>query len=97
MSFYLRSHPAVRKDLRRIAPPARDEIIFSILPKLEENPFLGTNLTGSLRGYWKYRVFLFGVWYRIGYTIDTKRREVVILAVGPRGGFYERLHRRLKK
>ncbi len=97
MIYRLKSHPAVKKDLRHIAPDARDEILNKVLSKLEENPFLGMPLTGPLRGYWKYRVFLLRVWYRIGYSIDTEHHEMVVIAIGARGGFYQRLRRRLKK
>ena len=75
MKYSLGFHPATRKDLRRIAVNARDKILFAILPELSANPFKGIPLSGPLRGFYKYRVFLFVVWYRIVYKIYTKQRE----------------------
>ncbi len=66
-----------------------------VLPQLAADPLQGTPLTGPLRGYWKHRVFLFGVWYRVAYVMDTQRREVVVIAIGPRGGFYARMRKRV--
>ena len=68
-----------------------------MLPQLAADPFQGVPLTGPLRGYWKYRVFLFGVWYRVAYTLDARMKEVLIIAIGPRGGFYERMRQRVRK
>lgn len=97
MTFGIRSHPAVKKDLRRIDPRAREQVTSSILPKLSNDPFQGVPLVGPLRGIWKYRVFILGVWYRIAYLVDTQQKEIIILAIGSRGGFYERLKRRSKR
>ena len=94
MSYALRFHPAVRKDLKKITRQARDHLTDVIFPLIGGDPHVGTRLTGPLRGMWKYRVIFFGVWYRIAYRIDADYNEVVILAVGPRDGFYPRLQRR---
>lgn len=97
MKYLLRFHPAVRKDLRNVDPKARSIIISTTLPNFIADPFQGTPLSGPLRGYWKHRVFVLSVWYRIAYEIDIKLREVVIIAIGPRGGFYQHLRHRTKK
>lgn len=95
MSYTLLFHPAVRKDLRRLNPQARKMIVSEVLPSLAANPLKGIRLTGFLKKIWKYRVAFFGVWYRIAYQVDFSRKEVIILAIGSRGGFYDRLNRRL--
>ena len=97
MNYWLSFHPAVKKDLRRVDIKAREQIISFILPQLVDDPFQGLPLAGPLRGIWKYRVFISSVWYRIAYTINTKQKELTILAVGPRGSFYSQLRRRIKK
>lgn len=93
MSWIVKFHPAVRKDLRRLSKEAADFIIAEVAPLLEDNPYRGEPLHGPLRGIWKFR----SGEYRIAYLIDEKYREVVILEVGPRGGFYERLRQRVGK
>ena len=95
MNYAVTFHPALRKDLKRIAPKAREEIISRIIPQLAINPFIGVRLVGPLRDYWKQRIFISGVWYRMAYALDVSKREVIIVAIGPRGGFYNRLRHRL--
>lgn len=92
MSLDLRFHPAVKRDLRRLSSEARDFIIRSF-SELSENPYRGEPLRGPLKGFWKFH----SGEHRSAYEIDEKRREVIVLEVGPRGGFYERLRRRLGK
>lgn len=67
----------------------------SVFPSIATDPFHGVPLRGELRGLWKLVAHHGGVNYRVVYEPDTKRRTVFVLSVGPRGGFYERLHRRV--
>ena len=92
MAWNLRFHPGVKKDLRRISPEARDSLLERILPLLEENPYQGEPLHGPLRRFWKYRTGN----YRITYSINKERQEIIVIEIGPRGGFYERLKHRLR-
>jgi len=86
----------VRKDLKRLSKPAAAKIVDFCLPQLSKNPHLGTLLSGDLRGYWKY-VFRFqGTSYRIVYQTFEKDKVILVIAIGPRGEFYERLLRRIK-
>lgn len=91
MLWRLRFHPAVRKDLRRLPQAEARFIVSELLPRLGVNPFGGEPLHGPLRDFWKYR----SGEYRIAYLLDKAQSEIVVLEIGPRGGFYERLRRRL--
>lgn len=93
MSWSLRFHPAVRKDLRRLSPEARNFILGDRLTALGRDPFRGEPLHGPLKGLRKLQMGEL----RIVYAVDERRHEVVVLEIGPRGGFYERLRRRLRK
>ena len=93
MVWILRFHPAVKKDLRRLSREARNFIICNSFPELEINPYQGEQLHGPLKGFRK----VYSGEYRIAYSIDNTRKEVVIIDVGSRGGFYERLRHRLGK
>lgn len=93
MSWNFRSHPAVKKDPRRLSAERRNFILDAVLPEIISDPYRGEELHGPLRGFRKYR----SGEDRIAYLINTARKEVVVLHIGPRGGFYERLRRRLKK
>ena len=86
---------AVHKDLKRLSKQAAARIVNFCLPQLAKNPYLGASLSGDLKGYWKY-VFKFQrVSYRIVYQIYEKEKVVLIIAVGPREKFYEKLMRRI--
>ena len=92
MSWALRFHPAVKKDLRRLSPERRNFILGTMLPAIAADPFRGEPLHGPLKGFWKYQIGD----DRIAYAINVKLREVTMLQIGPRGGFYQRLRKRLK-
>ena len=93
MPWRIRFHPAVKKDLRHLSSEARYFIIQKVFPLLGENPYAGEPLHGPLKGLWKYITSE----KRIAYLIYPKLKEVVIIEIGPRGGFYGRLRRRLGK
>lgn len=93
MSWALRFHPAVKKDLRRLSPEARNFILGDRLPPLGRDPFRGELLHGPLKGLRKLQTGEI----RIAYAVDERRHEIVVLEIGPRGGFYERLRRRMRR
>lgn len=85
-----------RRDLKKLSKQASARIANFCLPKLMRNPYLGIKLSGNLNGYFKY-VFKFqGVSYRIAYQIFEEDKVVLIIAIGARGKFYERLLKRIK-
>jgi len=87
---------AVRKDLKKLSKQAAARIVNSCLPQLSKDPYLGVPLSGNLKGYRKY-VFKFqNVSYRIVYRIYKKEKVVLIIAIGPREKFYEKLLKRIK-
>lgn len=97
VSWRLVSHKAVRKDLRNIDATAAAHIVNVVLPDIVRDPRLHVvPLRGKLRGLSKRVVHFQGVSYRIVLQIITRSHTVFIVAIGPRGDFYERLARRLK-
>lgn len=93
--FRLEAHSAIKKDLKKISPLATKEIVNKIFPEIVDNPFIGIQLVGHLKDYFKFVFHFKGVSYRIIYQIYIKEKMVFIIAVGPRGDFYERLIRRI--
>jgi len=86
----------VHKDLKKISKQAAIQIVNFCLPCLSKDPHLGIPLVGDFKGYWKY-VFQFkGTSYRIVYQIFKKEKLILVIAIGPREKFYERLLRRIK-
>ncbi|MDP3794795.1 MAG: type II toxin-antitoxin system RelE/ParE family toxin [Candidatus Sungbacteria bacterium] len=71
----------VQKAIRNVSLPWRNRIIAAI-DALERDPFYGEKMMGRLAGKYKIRVWP----YRIIYAIDKKKKIVVLLEVGHRGG-----------
>jgi mRNA-degrading endonuclease RelE of RelBE toxin-antitoxin system len=94
--FRLEAHKAVRHDLKKIPPQAVREIVNKVFLKIVQNPFVGISLVGPLRGYFKFVFHFGGVSYRIIYQVHPQQKLVFIVAVGPRGKFYERLLKRIE-
>lgn len=93
--FKLEAHKAVKKDLKKISPQAAREIVNKILPKITENPLIGSPLVGPLKGYFKFVYSFGGINFRIVYQIYHQQKIVFVVAIGPREKFYERLTRRI--
>lgn len=93
--YQLHTLKSVHRDLKKLSKQASARIVNFCLPKLSRNPYSGIQLSGNLNGYFKY-VFKFqGVSYRIVYQISEKDKIILVIAIGPRGEFYERLLKRI--
>ena len=67
------------------------------IDKLKENPYVGTQKTGDLRGIFGYDVNYNGVNYELAYRIyEEENRYVVVILAGTRENFYEELKRLVK-
>ena len=86
----------VTKDLKKLSRQATDHIANQTFSRLAQDPEAGRKLKGELRDYWKLAVSFQGVTYRIIYQISQTEKVVLIIAVGSREGFYDRLLRRLR-
>jgi len=86
----------VRKDLKKLLPQTREFIINDSLPKLQHKPYQGIQLRNELKKYYKYSIKHKGVTYRIIYQIYNQEEIILIIAIGAREKFYERILRRLK-
>lgn len=93
MPWTLRFHPAIKKDLRRLSNERRNFILHEALLSLSQDPYRGEPLHGPLRGLRRYTIGD----ERIAYNVDEKSQEILVLHVGLRGGFYERLRRRARR
>ncbi|MBA3046782.1 type II toxin-antitoxin system RelE/ParE family toxin [Patescibacteria group bacterium] len=87
---------AVRKDLKKLSKDVAVKIVNCRLPKLSGNPYSGALLSGKFSKYWKYSFSYKGTSYRIIYQISKQEKVVLIIAIGSREKFYEKLFNRLK-
>ena len=90
-------HPLVwEEDFARLDPQDRVRITKAIRRKLTTDPLaFGKPLTGPLRGYWRLRVDV----YRVIYRIEQQRLVVLVVKVGMRrdAQIYTEAIRRLRK
>ena len=75
-------------DLKKI-PKNRHKKINDKIAELEENPFVGKKLSGAMNNIRRLRVGD----YRIAYFINEGKCVVLLLKVGHRRDFYEKLRR----
>ena len=91
MSYALRFGGAASKDLEGLHPRIRDRVMLRLkLPCDDPRPHGSEHLKGNLKGLRRLRVGE----YRASYTVDDDAGFVLVVAVGPRGAFYEQLRRR---
>lgn len=83
------------KDLERLRPWT-DQATRAIL-RLEEQPYLGHPLTGSLKGTRSLGFSLKGSGaYRAVYVVLEDRRICLVLIVGPHENIYDKAERRIE-
>src|SRR5918994_4729170 len=83
------------KDLRRLQ--AHTGRITRAILKLEDNPFLGHPLTGSLKGTRALEFSLPGSGvHRAVYVVSDATRVCLVLIIGPHENIYDRAERRVK-
>ena len=68
------------------ATPAMRRRIITTLERLKSKPYSGKSLRGELEGLFSLRIG--GM--RAVYGVDTKKKLVVVLAIGPRGDIYNK-------
>ena len=74
------------KDIEKV-PGDIYERLLEVIEDIKANPYLGKRLTGSLRGFYSWRVGD----YRIIYRIDEDRKVIVLFRFGHRKHIYDRL------
>lgn len=82
------------KDLARLGS-FRDKAVRALV-SLEQDPYKGHTLTGSLRGVRSLEFSLPGGAYRAAYVVLEEKRTCLVFLVGPHEGFYRKAERRLE-
>lgn len=72
------------------------KILLHALDEIAENPLIGDRLKGDLSSIYSYHLHEKGVEYRIAYQIKTKDIVVLVLQIGTRENFYEKLREWMK-
>jgi addiction module RelE/StbE family toxin len=94
-NYHLIIPKVVQKDIQRLPVQVQELLLFRHLPVLQTNPHQGEFLKGKFRDLRKYAFRHLGTEYRIVYRVREDERMVILVMIGSREGFYERLRRRL--
>lgn len=79
--FYVFVPKSAKKSIKKIPLPWQFRIM-QALSALEVDPYFGERMAGKLQGKRKIRIWP----YRIIYQIDAKKKIVMIVEIGHRGG-----------
>ena len=83
------------KDIKKISKEVQKEAIEKWIPKIQEDPYIGTQFSGpTLKDYTKISFRYKKSDYRIVYKIHKKEISIIFLAIGSRENFYKKISRR---
>jgi mRNA-degrading endonuclease RelE of RelBE toxin-antitoxin system len=82
---------SVEKDIRKLPRQLQKIIASEPLESIKSEPHRGKFLRGKSRGLRKYTFFYKGTEYRVSETA----KSAILIMVGSRENFYERLERRI--
>ncbi len=88
-------HPKVKKDLKKIDPPIREQIKNEHIPAILLEPEIGDALVGDLQGVRSYHFKTSGQQFRIAYIIDEGEKIIFVQMIAKRGAFYTLLRKRV--
>lgn len=80
-----------QRDLKNLDPSVRGRVLRA-LDRLVKNPDLGKKLSGDLGDVYSYRFGTPAREFRVAFV--RQQRKIIVIAIGPREGFYDRLRRR---
>ena len=84
--------PSAKRSLKKLPIRVRKELI-EATAALENNPYIGQKLSGSLYFLYSFHFKIQRVEYRVAYTIDDREAFVIIHFAHTRENFYEKLRR----
>jgi mRNA-degrading endonuclease RelE of RelBE toxin-antitoxin system len=95
LAFKDKYHPKIKKDLKKIDWPVREEIKERHLSNILDDPTKGESLVGDLLGLHSYHFKSANQEFRIAYAISEEDQTVYFLMIAKRENFYEILKHRL--
>lgn len=96
MKYVLLVGNSFDKSLRKLSSDVAEHIE-NVVFQLEDNPRAGEQLKGEFRHLWSLHTKLDNVQYRVIYSLDTIKREVMLHYASSRENFYKEVKRlRLK-
>ena len=86
---------SVEKDIKRLPVQLQKVIVEQHLMAIQSEPHQGEFLRGKFRDFRKYALPYKGTEYRIIYKISEATTSVILIMIGSRENFYEKLERRV--
>jgi mRNA-degrading endonuclease RelE of RelBE toxin-antitoxin system len=83
---------SAKRSIKKL-PLAVRKILFEETEILEQNPYVGEKLSGSLSFLHSFHFSVQGATYRAVYEIDEERKEITSHLAGIRENFYEKVRR----
>ena len=93
--FELKAIKAVKKDLKSLHSKLTEEIKNHHFNRIKEAPYESFELGYSFKGLRSYHFNFEGMAYRIVYEVFEADKLVLVIMIGARENFFERLKRRL--
>jgi mRNA-degrading endonuclease RelE of RelBE toxin-antitoxin system len=84
--------PSARKEAKKLPKHVREAAV-QTTRVLENDPYAGERLTGSLHMLYSLHFSNGGSQYRIAYSVDQERSLVMVHLIHARENFYEKLKR----
>ena len=93
--FEIKSIKAVKRDLKKLPRDLVSDLKTVHFKNIRENPFQGYELGYVFKGLRSYHLNYKGKSYRVVYEVFKEDGLVVIIMIGSRESFYEKLRRRV--
>lgn len=93
--YTITSLNVVKKDIKGLDKKLKEKIKNEEFPKIEKNPYIGETLFYEFKGLWSYHFSYHGTEYRIVYEIYQEKEIILVIMIGKRQKFYEKLKRRV--
>jgi len=95
--YEVRFTTAAKKYFKKLVDKKLKKNFLNAVEKISQDPFIGEQKTGDLKGVYGYNVFYSGGNYELAYLIyETPEQKVLIILAGTRENFYEQLKRYMK-
>ncbi|MDO8566678.1 MAG: type II toxin-antitoxin system RelE/ParE family toxin [bacterium] len=83
---------SAKRSIKKLPLSVR-EVLFEETAVLEQNPYIGEKLSGSLSFLHSFHFSVSGIAYRAVYTVDEEKKEITFHLAGVRDNFYEKVKR----
>ncbi len=93
--YEIRTIKAVKKDIKSLHPKLKDDIKNHHFRKIKESPSDAYELGYAFKGLRSYHFSFKGTEHRIVYEVFEEDRLIVVIMIGTRERFYEKLKRRV--